>query len=65
MIIVDLIKEFMYQKNKTIADVAKGTGLSADTIRNIVVNDIIPSPEVADKILRYFGASLEEVLILY
>lgn len=65
MIIVDLIKEFMYQKNKTIADVAKGTGLSADIIRNIVVNDVIPSPEVADKILRYFGASLEEVLSLY
>lgn len=65
MIIVDLIKEFMYQKNKTIADVAKVTGLSADTIRNIVVNDVIPSPEVTDKILRYFGASLEEVLILY
>lgn len=65
MIIVDLIKEFMYQENKTIADVANGADLSFDTVRNIVVNDAIPTPEVAEKIFRFFGVTLEEVLSLY
>lgn len=65
MIIVDLIKELMYQQNKTIADVVKATGLSYLTVENIVLRDVIPIPEDAQVILNYLGISLEEVLSLY
>lgn len=65
MIIVDLIKELMYQQNKTIADVVNATGLSYWNVENIVVNDVIPSPEDAELILNYLGITLEEVLTLY
>lgn len=65
MIIVDLIKELMYQQNKTIGDVVKATGLSYLTVENIVLRDVIPIPEDAQVILNYLGISLEEVLSLY
>jgi transcriptional regulator with XRE-family HTH domain len=65
MIIVDLIKELMYQQNKTITDVVKATGLSYLTVENIVLRDVIPIPEDAQVILNYLGISLEEVLSLY
>lgn len=65
MIIVDLIKEYMYQKKLSIWDVANATGLSYEKIWNIVERDMIPIPEDADIILRMFGVTLEEVLKLY
>lgn len=65
MIIVDLIKELMYQQNKTIIDVVNATGLSYLTVENIVLRDVIPTPEDAQVILNYLGISLEEVLSLY
>lgn len=65
MIIVDLIKELMYQQNKTIKDIVNVTGLSYKTVENIVVREIVPTPEVAQTILNVLGVTLEEVLILY
>lgn len=65
MIIIDLIKELMYQQNKTIKDIVEATGLSYKTVENIVVRDIVPTPEVAQTILNVLGVTLEEVLILY
>ena len=65
MIIVDLIKELMYQQDKTIADIVRATGLSYWTIENIVVRNTIPTPEYAQVILNALGVTLEEVLILY
>lgn len=65
MIIVDLIKELMYQQNKSVADVAEGTGLSLLIITNIVEFDVIPTPEYAEIILNYLGITLEDVLTLY
>ena len=52
MIIVDLIKELMYQQNKTIKDIVDATGLSYWTIENIVVRDVIPTPKDAQIILN-------------
>lgn len=65
MIIADLIKELMYQQNKSVADVAEGTGLSLLIIINIVEFDVIPTPEYAEIILNYLGITLEDVLTLY
>lgn len=65
MIIVDLIKELMYQQNKSVADVAEGTGLSLLIITNIVEFDVVPTPEYAEIILNYLGITLEDVLTLY
>lgn len=65
MIIVDLIKELMYQQNKTIKDIVEATGLSYKSVENIVVRDIVPTPEDAQTILNVLGVTLEEVLILY
>lgn len=65
MIIIDLIKELMYQQNKTVADVAEGTGLSLLIITNIVEFDVVPTPEYAEIILNYLGITLEDVLTLY
>ena len=65
MIIVDLIKELMYQQNKTIADVVNGTGLPYIMVMNIVEYDVIPIPEYAEIILNYLGITLEDVLMLY
>jgi transcriptional regulator with XRE-family HTH domain len=65
MIIVDLIKELMYQQNKSVREVANESGLPYNTIHNIVNNDVIPNPSDAQKILKVLGVSLEEVLSLY
>lgn len=65
MIIVDLIKEYIYQNDLTIWDVVDATGLSYEIIENIVEKDIIPTPGDADTILKMFGVTLEEVLKLY
>lgn len=65
MIIVDLIKELMYQENLSIEDMVNKTGLPKEIIINIVEKDIIPSPEYAELILNVFGITLEEVLSLY
>ena len=65
MIIVDLIKELMWQQDKSIKDVVNGTGLSYGYIENIVKYYIVPSPENAKIILEYLGVSLDEVLMLY
>lgn len=65
MIIVDLIKELMYQQNKSVKEVATESGLPYNTIYNIVNNDVIPNPNDAQKILKVLGVSLEEVLSLY
>ena len=65
MIIVDLIKEMMYQQDKTIKDMVKETGLSYEIIERTVIRDIIPTPSDAEKMLRCFGITLAEVLILY
>lgn len=65
MIIVDLIKEFMYQSGMSVNELVDKTGLSYLIIKNIVDNDMIPTPEVAEKILNVFGVTLEEVLSLY
>ena len=65
MIIVDLIKELMYQQSKSVADVAEGTGLSLLIITNIVEFDVIPTPEYAEIILNYLGITLDDVLTLY
>ena len=65
MIIVDLIKELMYQQNKTVAYIVKTTGLSYRIIENIVIRDIVPTPEDAKIILNSLGVSLDDVLTLY
>ena len=64
-VINDLIRELMYQQNKTIKDVCDDTGLPWFTVKSIVDYDISPTPDVADVILRCLGESLEEVLGLY
>lgn len=65
MIIVDLIKEFMYQNDMDINDVAEATGLSYTTIENIVKRDRIPSVKDANLIFGIFGVTLDEILSLY
>ena len=65
MIVVDLIKEYMYQYDLTVEEVADVTGLSVERIRNIVEKDMIPTTSDADIIFRMFGVTLEEVLTLY
>ena len=65
MIIVDLIKELMYQENLSIEDMVDKTKLPYEVIANIVNKDIIPVPVYAEIILNVFGFTLEEVLILY
>lgn len=55
----------MYQQNKSVADVAEGTGLSLLIITNIVEFDVVPTPEYAEIILNYLGITLEDVLTLY
>lgn len=61
----DLICELMYQQDKSIQDVCDGTGLSYNTIRNIVKYYTSPTTEEAGLIFKYLGESLEEILKLY
>ena len=65
MIIVDLIKELMYQQNKTVEQLVTETNLSYDTIEDITKNNIVPTPQVAKIILNVLGIKLEDVLFLY
>lgn len=65
MIIIDLIRELMYQQNISIQDIVRETGLSYEIVNNIVTKEIIPTPEYAEVILNYLGMTLEEVLTLY
>ena len=65
MIIVDLIKELMFQQGKTIRDIAQETGLFYSTVENIVLKDITPTPEEAKAILWVLGIKLEDVLSVY
>lgn len=65
MIIVDLIKELMYQQDISVAEIVEATGLSYFIVTNIVEHDVIPTPEYAEIILNYLGITLEDVLTLY
>lgn len=65
MIIIDLIKELMYQQNQTIGSLADETGLEYVVIENIVLKEIIPTPDIAKQILWVLGIKLEDVLTLY
>lgn len=65
MIIIDLIRELMYQQDVSVADIVRATGLSFFIVKNIVEHEMIPTPEHAEIILNYFGITLEEVLTLY
>lgn len=65
MIIVDLIKEMMYQQDKTIKDMVKETGLSYTIVENVVKRNIVPKPEDAKLMLAVFNIKLEDVLCLY
>lgn len=65
MIIVDLIKELMYQQDISVVEIVEATGLSYFIVSNIVERDVIPTPEYAEIILNYLGITLEEVLTLY
>ena len=65
MIIVDLIRELMYQQKITIGYLAKKSGLSYEVVENVVDREIIPSPENAKIILEVLGVKLEDVLCLY
>lgn len=65
MIIIDLIKELMYQQNQTISSLADETGLEYVVVENIVLKEIIPTPDIAKQILWVLGIKLEDVLTLY
>ena len=55
----------MYQQDKSIQDVCDGTGLSYNTIRNIVKYYVSPTTEEAELIFKYLGESLRDILKLY
>lgn len=65
MVIIDLIRELMFQQNKTIGGLAEETGLSYEVIENIVLEEITPTPENANIILKSLGVKLADVLCLY
>ena len=65
MIIIDLIKELMFQQNRSISDIAEATNLPYLFVENIVVREVVPTPEHAKLILNELGVTLEEVLMLY
>ena len=65
MIIIDLIKELMYQQNQTIRGLADETELDYVVIEDIVLREITPTPDVAKQILWVLGIKLEDVLMLY
>lgn len=64
-VINDLIRELMYQQNKSISDICAVTGLPYFVVKSIVDYDISPTPEQASLIMKSFGESLTEVLRLY
>jgi len=65
MVIIELIRELMFQQKKTIGSLADESGLSYKIIENIVLNDTTPTPKEAKIILGCMGVKLEEILILY
>lgn len=65
MIIIDLIRELMYQQKITIGYLAKKSGLPYEVVENVVDKKIVPSPENAKIILEALGVKLEDVLCLY
>lgn len=65
MMIVDLIKELMYQQNQTIRGLADETELDYVVIEDIVLREMTPTPDVAKQILWVLGIKLEDVLVLY
>lgn len=65
MIIVDLIKELMFQQNQTIRGLANETKLDYVVIEDIVLREITPTPDIAKQILWALGIKVEDVLVLY
>ena len=65
MIIVDLIKELMYQQKITIGYLSQMSGVSYETIDKVVTQNIVPTPEDAKVLLWALGVKLEDVLRLY
>ena len=65
MIIVDLIRELMIQQDLTIGELARRTELHYTTIENVVLKDMIPTPEEARIMLWAMGIKLEDVLCIY
>lgn len=65
MIIVNLIRELMLQQDLTIGELARRTELHYTTIENVVLRDMMPTPEEARIMLWAMGIKLEEVLNLY
>ena len=64
-VINDLIRELMYQQNKSISDICAVTGLPYFVVKSIVDYDVSPTPKQASLIMKSFGESLTEVLRLY
>ena len=64
-VINDLIRELMYQQDKSISDICAVTGLSYFVVKNIIDYDVSPTLEQASLIMKSFGESLTEVLRLY
>jgi len=65
MIIVDLIRDLMFQQRKTIGGVSQESGVSFEIIEDIIVRDTTPTPGDAKAILEVLGVKLEDVLCLY
>lgn len=65
MIIVRLIKDLLKQHNKTVGYLARESGLSYETVADVVNKNIAPTPEDAEIMLGVFGVKLEDVLKLY
>jgi ribosome-binding protein aMBF1 (putative translation factor) len=65
MVIIDLIREIMFQEEKTIRQLALETGLDYSVVEDIVLRDITPTPKDAKIMLRALGIDLEEVLCLF
>lgn len=65
MIIVDLIRELMFQQRKTIGGVSQESGVPYEIIEDIIIREITPKPEDAKAILGVLGVKLEDVLCLY
>lgn len=65
MIIIDLIRELMFQQNRTIEYLSQETGLPQTLIEDVVLREIMPTPHEAKIMLKVLGIDLEDVLMLY
>lgn len=65
MIIVELIKELMYQQRLTIGYLSQVSGIAYETIDKVVTQNVVPTPEDAKVLLWALGVKLEDVLCLY